>query len=173
MHDNDGVARKIIEESKWDIEEALDPGHAINAIKRNLINFNKRNQNPFPRLVSSISRYLEKLLRDDKITKDERLKFYNNIPNHYLGFHDNCSHPENIKTSLYKGKDPEKFQSKLKEFLKENIHYPQKVQPKLNTQNNECFNKLKTKYLRKDFKFSTSTELRYSLAILDWNEDGC
>lgn len=61
----------------------------------------------------------------------------------------------------------------MKEFLKENIHYPQKVQPKLNTQNNEYFNKLKTKYLRKDFKFSTSTELRYSLAILDWNEDGC
>ena len=60
----------------------------------------------------------------------------------------------------------------MDKFLDENKHYAQKVNPFVNTQNNECFNNLKTKFLPKDKKFSSSAELRLSEAILEWNENG-
>ena len=58
VHDNDGVSKKIIEQSGWEITEALDPGHAINSIKKNLNNYNQREGKPFKGYVESISRYI-------------------------------------------------------------------------------------------------------------------
>ena len=170
VHDNDAVSRKLIEESGWKITEALDPGHAIKAIKKNLENFNKNNGKPFKGLVESIGRYLEKLFRDKEITKEKRIELYNNIPNHYIGKHKKCAHKEGIKTRSYKGKNKEYFVDNLKEFLKKNKHYAEKVNPNINTQNNECFNNFKTKYLRKDTKYSTSTTVRLCLSIIEWND---
>ena len=171
VHDNDGVSRNIIIESGWKIEEALDPGHAIKSIKKNLENFNKNNGKPFYRLQESIGRYLEILLRDNTISKEKRIMYYNHIPYHYLGNHSLCQHPKNIKSRNYTGKNVENFKKKFIEFLEKNKGYIEKVNPNIHTQNNECFNHLKTKYLNKNIKYSTSTELRLSLAILNWNED--
>ena len=171
VHDNDGVSRNVITQSGWKITEALDPGHAIKSIKNNLDNFNKNNGKPFKGYGESISRYLEILFRDETITKEQRLQYYNNIPKHYKGNHTYCQHPQNIKTKIYSGKNKKLFSKKLKEFLKKNVHYAEKVNPKIHTQNNECFNHIKTKYIRKDIKYSTSTELRLALAVLHWNED--
>ncbi len=171
VHDNDGVSRNIITESGWKITEALDPGHAIKAIKKNLENFNKNNGKPFYRLQESIGRFLEILFRNNTISKEQRLIYYNHIPYHYLGNHSLCQHPNNTKCRKYSGKNDELFKKKLIEFLEKNKHYAEKVNPNIHTQNNECFNHLKTKYLNKNIKYSTSTEMRLSLAILNWNED--
>lgn len=50
-------------------------------------------------------------------------------------------------------------------FIKRTI-----INPIFNTQNNECFNKVKTKFLSKNLKYSTSTETRLAEAVLEWNE---
>ena len=171
VHDNDGVSRNIITESGWKITEVLDPGHAIKAIKKNLENYNKNNGKPFNRLQESIGRFLEILFRNNSITKEQRLAYYYHIPYHYLGNHSLCQHPNNTKCRKYSGKNVEFFKKKLTEFLEKNKHYVEKVNPNIHTQNNECFNHLKTKYLNKNTKYSTSTEMRLSLAILNWNED--
>lgn len=42
---------------------------------------------------------------------------------------------------------------------------------KIHAQNKECLNQVITKYLSKNIKYSTSTELILSLAILTWNKD--
>ena len=126
VHDNDGVSRKIIEQSGWKITEVLDPSHAIKSIKNNLYNYNQREGKPFKGYVESISRYIEILFRNDSISKQQRVDFYNKIPNHYLDNHSKCQHHQNIKTKTFSG-DKEKFKTKLEDFLKKNIHYAEKL----------------------------------------------
>ena len=171
IHDNDGVTRNIIEKSGWKVTEILDIGHAVKAIKNNLNNFNQKNGKPFKKLKPSIERFLEQLLRNETISQDERLKLYLNMPYHYVGNHTSCIHKEDGKFKQYTGKDKDDFIAKFNKFLEENVHYPQKVRPFYNTQNNECFNELKTKFLSKNRKFSSSTEMRLSEAVLEWNEE--
>lgn len=60
----------------------------------------------------------------------------------------------------------------MDKFFSENKLYAQKVNPFVSTHNNECFNNLKTNFLPKDKKFSSSAELRLSEAIFEWNENG-
>lgn len=38
---------------------------------------------------------------------------------------------------------------------KKKKYYDKKINPNIHTQNNECLNNFKTKYLRKDSKYST------------------
>jgi hypothetical protein len=45
-----------------------------------------------------------------------------------------------------------------------------KVQPRLHTNGNESFNHLKTRFLDKDMKYSTSQVMRLEVAIRQWNE---
>lgn len=172
VHDNDGVTRKIIEESNWKITEVLDVGHAVKSIKKNLDNFNKREGKPFNGLVESMGRFLKNLFRDTSISTEIRMNRYKNMGYHYIGNHSYCIHKNLKKYRQYTGKNKTFFLEKVDKFLDENKHYAQKVNPFVNTQNNECFNNLKTKFLPKDKKFSTSAELRLSEAILEWNEDG-
>ena len=171
IHDNDGVTRSLIEKSKWQIKEVLDVGHALKSIKKNLENFNKREGKPFNGLMESMSRYLNSLFRNTSLSQQKRVELYYNMAEHYIGNHTSCIHDKNAKLRLYTGNNTDLFKNKTLKFLKENDHYAQKINPKLNTQNNECFNRLKTKYLSKNLKYSTSTEMRLSEAVLEWNED--
>lgn len=51
------------------------------------------------------------------------------------------------------------------------IQFPKNVRPYFNTQNNECFNELKTKFKSKNRKYENSPEMRMSETVLEWNEE--
>lgn len=171
IHDNDGVTRNIINNSGWKIIEILDVGHALKSLKKNLEKFNKREGKPFNGLIESMNRYLNSLFRNNSISTQKRIDLYYHMPEHYTGNHSHCIHNNNTKLRLYSGSNKTYFKEKLNKFLKENDHYAQKINPNYNTQNNECFNRLKTKFLSKNIKYSTSIELRLSEAVLEWNDE--
>ena len=171
IHDNDGVTRNIINNSGWKIIEILDVGHALKSLKNNLEKFNKREGKPFNGLIESMNRYLNSLFRNNSISTEKRIELYYHMPEHYTGNHSHCIHNNNTKLRLYTGTNITYFKEKLNQFLKENDHYAQKINPKYNTQNNECFNRVKTKFLSKNIKYSTSIELRLSEAVLEWNDE--
>lgn len=116
VHDNDGVTRKIIEESNWKITEVLDVGHAVKSIKRNLENFNKREGKPFNGLAESMGRFLKNLFRDTSISKEVRMIRYNNMGYHYIGNHSSCIHNNLKKFRQYTGKNKTFFWKKWTNF---------------------------------------------------------
>ena len=74
IHDNDGLTRSLIENSKWQIKEVLDIGHALKSIKKNLKNFNKREGKPFNGLMESMCRYLNSLFRNTSLSQQKRVE---------------------------------------------------------------------------------------------------
>ena len=65
VHDNDSSSRAVIEKSGWKAKEALDPGHACQAIERRLENFLKQNPRLLTGFKSKLLRWLQYLLRMD------------------------------------------------------------------------------------------------------------
>ena len=166
VHDNDGPTRVSIEQIGWRAKEALDPGHACQAVERRLNKFTDSHKGIFFGIKSKMLRWLQSLLRTN-MSSDERVKLWLNTWRHYKGDHSMCRH-DKLKYSNEQKLSDENIE-KMKDFLYQTVEYPQKVRPDIDTQANESFNKIKSIYLQKSQKYSTSGEMRICAAISHWN----
>ena len=166
VHDNDGVTRTAIDKSGWNAQEALDPGHACQAIERRLTAFTKANRGILQGIQAKLLRWLQYLLRT-KMTQERREELWLNAWRHYIGDHSFCIHSPDSdhKAKAFHSEDLKK----IKSFLEQTAHYARKVRPDIDTQANESFNKIKTIYLDKSQKYSTSGEMRICAAVCHWN----
>lgn len=196
-HDNKthGVLKKL---NNNDIIESLDPGHDVQEIRRkankHFENYSrdlKDEENPkrntyikcfeiFSALIEKIVVWFKFLLFNVK-AKDEKESMWLNMSEHVMGNHQNCIHPDNLK-SLKKTGRPKKNQGKnqfwtweeaiddkslkapLDDFLKENIKLVRNTGI-VRTQHNESANAMMTQVLPKNKVFNTNNEPRSAVAV--------
>ncbi|KAK8881826.1 hypothetical protein M9Y10_044462 [Tritrichomonas musculus] len=176
----------------------LDPGHAIQEIRRkankHFENYSrdlKDKENPkrntyikcfeiFAALIEKIVVWFKFLIFNVK-SKDEKESMWLNMSEHVMGNHQNCIHPDNLK-SLKKTGRPKKNQGKnqfwtweeaiddkslkapLDDFLKENTKLVRNTGI-VRTQHNESANAMMTQVLPKNKVFNTSNEPRSAVAV--------
>jgi hypothetical protein len=173
VHDNDGKTRRIIEQSGWNIQETLDPGHAVKAIERRVEEFHKKHGNLLAGIKGKLIGWLSFLLRA-RLTRSEKINLWTTAYSHYRDIHSNCIHDRKNyrKFSPWKHKRDPKVSDLLRLFLEDTVSYILKVHSDNSTQANESFNHVKTFFLNKGKKYSCSGEMRVECAILKWNYPG-
>ena len=167
VHDNDGKARKIIEDSGWGIREYLDPGHALKCFEKRLKKLNKQ----YPRLLRGIEKSLTKWLRaliryDD--TTERKIELWTNCYRHYMGDHTLCLHEDRPFKIWDRAADPDAI-TQFKSFLDSTKFIIEYCTTEFDTQSNESLHKLKLKYATKDIKWGNSWKARMMCAVLDRN----
>lgn len=170
IHDKDGKATALLGEAGWNLIEILDPNHAAINLDRRFDIFNKENKNCFYGLKQHLLNFFKKILRMDA-SIDEKIRYWFNIPDHFLGHHDNCPFKHKNDTYIWNAalKSPEKVKL-LNKFLNENIEFIKKSDRSMNTQFNESFHVLKAHYVDKLLSWKSSWQGRIACAILDLNE---
>ena len=84
MHDNNGKARKVIEQSGWGIKELLDPGHALNCFEKKLKKYNKLHPQLLIGIEGSLRKWIRALLKLAGTT-EEKIKLWENRVRDYMG----------------------------------------------------------------------------------------
>lgn len=167
VHDNDGKARKVIEQSGWGIKEYLDPGHALNCFEKKLKKFNKLHPQLLRGIEGSLRKWIRALLKFDGTT-EEKMQLWENSVRHYMGDHTLCNHEDREFAVWDKAADPEAI-NLLKSFLESTKFILEYCKTEFDTQANESLHKLKLKYATKDVKWGDSWKARMMCAVLDRN----
>lgn len=167
VHDNDGNARKIIEESGWQIKEFLDPGHALKCFEKRLKKFNGEHPRILKGIQKSLTKWLRALMRYDAV-KERKVDLWLNSYRHYMGDHRLCLHEDRPFAVWDKAADPGAVEL-FKTFLQSTKFIIEYCDTEFDTQSNESLHKLKLKYATKDVKWSNSWRARMMCAVLDRN----
>ena len=167
VHDNDGKARRIIQDSGWHIREFLDPGHALKCFDKRLKKLNKQYPQILRGIEGSLRNWLRALMRYDGTT-EEKVKLWQNSVRHYMGDHSLCLHEERPCRLWDKAADVRAIEV-FQKFLDDTSFIIEYCNTEFDTQSNESLHKLKLKYATKDVKWGDSWKARMMCAVLDRN----
>ena len=170
VHDNDGKARKIIQESGWEIREYLDFGHCQKCFERKLQRYNSKYGNVFKGIQESLTKWLKYVIRYDGTPAQRKQLWYNSIY-HYCGNHIYCIGDHRNVRPWDRAGDPNSVEL-LRKFLKSTEYIIDSCDVEFSTQTNESYNRLKLKYATKDVKWGFTWEARMKCAVLDRNLPG-
>jgi hypothetical protein len=167
VHDNDAKTRNVIRESGWDIEEKLDPGHALKSFMRILNEFQKGFFNKD--LCARLSRWMNILIGNKTMTPEQKGEAWLNTINHLTGDHTKCPfRHDHLSLPVIHPDDDRKIPI-VKQFLDKTLWIATSCDFRYRTQQNEAFNGRKLGKANKDVHWGFSFDPRMGCAVLDVN----
>jgi hypothetical protein len=86
VHENDGRTRNAITIADWNLIEVLDPGHASNALKKQIRSWSKAHQNLLYGITKKIESWFT-FLANAKLEQEERVNKWLQSYRHFAGDH--------------------------------------------------------------------------------------
>lgn len=166
VHDKDAKSSKAIREAHWDIQEFIDPGHAMKCFERAL---QKSGKNFDEWVRESLRKWLKHLLRSSSIEIDEKIKQWHNAVAHLMGDHRGCILGHKKETRIWEKLQIPGVREELAAFLRKVEWILSSCVSEYSTQINESFNRTKLKYATKSVRWGLTFEPRMCCAILDRN----
>jgi hypothetical protein len=175
IHDKDARISKVLENSRWNITELIDEGHAMKSFDTKLKKYR------FPDWVKiKMRRWMVHCVKLTG-TEEEKVAWWNNkrvsgfwhqyILEHLIGNHEKC--PYKHRKESPKQYEDLKFNGPLRdeflEFLGSVTWILRRCVSYYSTQVNESFNRTKLKFCTKDVKWGSTFHVRMCCAILSRN----
>ena len=167
VHDNDAKATKIIQDAGWQIQQFLDPGHALKCFERRLQKLNTTNPHLLRGIEASLTRWLKSLMHLNAPIEDKKKLWLNSVK-HYMGDHRECLHEQRECRLWDKAADAEAVKA-FKAFLESTEFIIEYCNCEYDIQSNESLHRLKLKYACKDVNWGDTWTARMMCAVLDRN----
>jgi hypothetical protein len=168
VHDKDAKTTKLFRESKWEVKEYLDPGHAMKSLERSIGKFSKDVCQIPDWVHQSLKKFMKTLLFYVDMDVDQRKAAWSNSCRHFRGDHTECPY-QHKETPVWDMLFNEEFLPHFIEFLEKTQWILDKCNSEFSTQLNESLNRSKLKYANKDVKWGSSFDSRMGCAVLDRN----
>jgi hypothetical protein len=168
VHDKDAKTTKLFRESKWEVKEYLDPGHAMKSLERSIEKFSKDIYQIPDWVHQSLKKFMKTLLFYVEMDVDQKKAAWINSCCHFRGDHKECPY-HHKETPVWDVLFDQKFLSRFTEFLEKTQWILEKCHSEFSTQLNESLNRSKLKYASKDVKWGSSFDARMGCAVLDRN----
>jgi hypothetical protein len=167
VHDKDSKITKLIRESNWSVLQSYDANHAHKSFRRAWDGLPKEERDLLYGLKERLDNWLTHVLYlNQDIEKKKQI--WLRAKEHFSGNHTMCSHKET--DFIWKNANNTNALNVLEKLLKKGLDIIDSVNPLLgSTQLNEAFHQVKAKYADKRINYLTSTELRFAMAVISFN----
>jgi hypothetical protein len=165
VHDSDSKASKAIRDAGWRIDEYYDPNHISKSFDRKWL---KGPHEHLKGLQMKIRKWFNFLSRSD-FPPEQRIAFWMNTTQHFLGHHEACPSHKVSTWKLPPLTDNPIGVQELQQFLENTRGLITKCGHGLSTQICESFNSIKARFADKATSWKVSWDARTMCAILQKN----
>jgi hypothetical protein len=169
VHDKDAKITKLIRDSGWNVLQNIDANHARKSFQRFYDNNLTREEKAhLYGLKERIDRWLNHVIHLD-IPLVLKLEVWMNAKSHFRGDHSNCTHLPSDDHEWMNKDNPESLRILDKILEKGRSIISSTNFHNGSTQLNEAFHQVKAKYANKRISYLTSTDLRFAMAIISFD----
>jgi hypothetical protein len=164
VQDKDSKISKLVRESGWKIEQKIDPNHAKKSFRRFWDSLDDDRKYLFG-LKDRLIKWMDHIIYLN-IGMEAKIEMWMNALNHYQGDHTKCPRHDS-ETYEWANKNNSNATAVLKQVLNKGLEIIKDAEPlRGSTQLNEAYHSVKAKFADKRISYLSSTELRYAMSII-------